>query len=99
MFFLDLTKFAPPPSFRFVRQVSSQGRTKAGTPMNQEYLHIFRFNADHKIVSHEEWMDSALAMQAFAVMPKFGEDGQVVNQDEGKQVQAGAGGATESGAA
>ncbi|KAL7415909.1 hypothetical protein BDY24DRAFT_412837 [Mrakia frigida] len=49
-----------------VLQLNSDGLMKSGEELKLEYCLIFRFK-DDKIISYDEWMDSAYAMKAFKI--------------------------------
>ena len=49
-----------------IEQMVSDGKTRSGKPYNNEYIFTFRFNAEGKILSVKEFLDSHYVLDILA---------------------------------
>jgi len=49
-----------------LEQMASDGKTRSGKPYNNEYMYTFRFNAEGKILSVQEFLDSHYVLDILA---------------------------------
>jgi ketosteroid isomerase-like protein len=49
-----------------LKQMVSDGKTRSGKPYNNEYMYTFRFNAEGKILSIQEFLDSRYVLDILA---------------------------------
>jgi len=49
-----------------ILHMASDGKTRSGKPYNNEYMYTFRFNAEGKILSVQEFLDSHYVLDILA---------------------------------